>query len=125
MRICDRIGTGRPKEQPFRFRKYKAMVEQALRDPISVKMLKTDGQHIMDTFHVNPGPKIGYVLNALLEEVLDNPALNKPDYLDERAETLLEMPEDELKRLGESGKARREAAEDEEVKHIMEKHHVC
>src|SRR3989344_2706050 len=29
LRICDRIGTGRPKEQPFRFRKYKAMVEQA------------------------------------------------------------------------------------------------
>src|SRR6185369_6207164 len=47
LRICDRIGTGRPKEQPFRFRKYKAMVEQALRDPISVKMLKTNGEHIM------------------------------------------------------------------------------
>ncbi len=30
LRICDRIGTGRPKEQPFRFRKYKAMVDQAL-----------------------------------------------------------------------------------------------
>ncbi len=25
LRICDRIGTGRPKEQPFRFRKYKAI----------------------------------------------------------------------------------------------------
>ena len=53
LRICDRIGTGRPKEQPFRFRKYKAMVEQALRDPISVGMLKTDGNHIMELFHVN------------------------------------------------------------------------
>ncbi|HEY0964621.1 MAG TPA: HD domain-containing protein, partial [Candidatus Paceibacterota bacterium] len=27
LRVCDRIGTGRPKEQPFRFRKYKAMVD--------------------------------------------------------------------------------------------------
>jgi hypothetical protein len=35
------------------------------------------------------------------------------------------MPEDELKKLGESGKERREAAEDEEVRQIMEKHHVC
>ena len=34
LRICDRIGTGRPKEQPFRFRKYKAMVDEALRFPV-------------------------------------------------------------------------------------------
>ncbi len=125
LRICDRIGTGRPKEQPFRFRKYKAMVEQALRDPISVGMLKTDGAHIMATFHVQPGPTIGYVLNALLEEVLDDASLNTSEYLDKRSAELLAMPEAELKALGEAGKARREAAEDEEIKHIMEKHHVC
>lgn len=125
LRICDRVGTGRPKEQPFRFRKYKAMVEQALRDPISVKMLKTDGQHIMETFHMKPGPKIGYVLNALLEEVLDNAELNDLEYLDTRTAELLALPEDELRALGEAGKQRREAAEDEEVQQIMAKHHVC
>ncbi|MFZ2500488.1 MAG: HD domain-containing protein [Minisyncoccia bacterium] len=124
IRICDRVGTGRPKEQPFRFRKYKAMVEQALRDPVSVKMLKTDGEHIMEKFHVKPGPRIGYVLNALLEEVLDDASLNTVEYLDKKTETLLEKPEDELKRLGEAGKQKREMAEDEEVRHIMEKHHV-
>ncbi|MFA6503024.1 MAG: CCA tRNA nucleotidyltransferase [Candidatus Paceibacterota bacterium] len=125
LRICDRIGTGRPKEQPFRFRKYKAMVEQALRDPISVKMLKTDGEHIMETFHMKPGPKIGYVLNALLEEVLDDADKNTQEYLDKRTAELLEMPEKELCELGESGKQRREAAEDEEISKIMSKHHVC
>ena len=125
LRICDRIGTGRPKEQPFRFRKYKAMVEQALRDPISVSMLKTDGARLMDKFHEKPGPKIGYTLHALLEEVLDNAELNTEDYLDKRSEELLKMPEGELRELGEAGKKRREAAEDEEVKHIMDKHHVC
>jgi tRNA nucleotidyltransferase (CCA-adding enzyme) len=125
LRICDRIGTGRPKEQPFRFRKYKAMVDQALRDPISVTMLKTDGTHVMERFHVKAGPSIGYVLNALLEEVLDNTDLNTEEYLDRRTEELLKMPDGELKNLGEAGKLRREAAEDEEIKHIMEKHHVC
>lgn len=125
LRICDRVGTGRPKEQPFRFRKYKAMVEQALRDPISVKMLKTDGEHIMEKFHVNPGPKLGWTLNALLEEILDDSERNTAEYLDERTAELLEMPEDELRKLGEAGKQRREAAEDEEVRQIMEKHHVC
>ena len=125
LRICDRIGTGRPKEQPFRFRKYKAMVDQALRDPISVTMLKTDGSRIMEKFHVKAGPVIGYTLHALLEEVLDDSALNTEEYLDKRSEELLRLPEDELRGLGEAGKLRREAAEDEEIKHIMEKHHVC
>ena len=125
LRICDRIGTGRPKEQPFRFRKYKAMVDQALRDPISVSMLKTDGVRIMEKFHVKAGPIIGYTLHALLEEVLDDPDLNTEEYLDKRAEELLKLPEDTLRKLGEAGKERREVAEDEEIKHIMEKHHVC
>lgn len=125
LRICDRIGTGRPKEQPFRFRKYKAMVEQALRDPISVTMLKTDGKHIMSKFHEKPGPRIGWTLNALLEEILDDSSLNNEEYLDKRTDDLLKLSEKELRELGESGKKRREAAEDEEIKHIMEKHHVC
>ncbi len=124
LRICDRVGTGRPKEQPFRFRKYKAMVEQALRDPISVKMLNTGGEHIMEKFHMKPGPKIGYVLNVLLEEVLDDSALNTQEYLDSRTEELLKMPEDELRTLGEAGKRRRELAENEEIQQILEKHHV-
>ena len=124
LRICDRIGTGRPKEQPFRFRKYKAMVDQALRDPISVSMLKTGGEHIMEKFHEKPGPKIGSVLNALLEEVLDNPDSNTEEYLDKRTEELLSMSENDLHKLGEAGKERRDSAEDEEIKHIFEKHHV-
>ena len=124
VRICDRIGTGRPKEQPFRFRKYKAMVEQALRDPISVSMLKTDGNRLMEKFHAKPGPRIGAVLNALLEEVLDNPELNTEEYMDKRAEELLNMSEEELEKLGKSGKQRRESAEDDEIRLIFDKHHV-
>lgn len=125
LRICDRVGTGRPKEQPFRFRKYKAMVDQALRDPISVTMLKTGGEHIMAMFHVNPGPRIGWTLNALLEEILDDSDRNTEEYLDKRTAELLELPDEDLKILGESGKQKREEAEDEEVRQIMAKHHVC
>jgi tRNA nucleotidyltransferase (CCA-adding enzyme) len=125
LRICDRIGTGRPKEQPFRFRRYKAMVEEALRDPISVAMLKTNGSRIMEKFHVQPGPKIGFALHALLEEVLEDPKRNTEDYLDARTEELLRLPEADLKALGDSGKKRREAEEEREIKEILEKHHVC
>lgn len=124
LRICDRIGTGRPKEQPFRFRKYKAMVEQALRDPISVTMLKIDGSRMMKEFHVEPGPRIGWTLNALLEEVLEDPKRNSEKYLDTRTTELLALSDTELKALGEAGKKRREEVEEEEVKKILDKHHV-
>lgn len=124
LRVCDRIGTGRPKEQPFRFRKYKAMVDQALRDPISVTMLKTDGNRIMQKFHVEAGPRIGYTLHALLEEVLDDPKKNTESYLDTRTEELFLLSDAELKEMGESGKKRREAEEDKEIKDILSKHHV-
>ena len=124
LRICDRIGTGRPKEQPFRFRKYKAMVEQALRDPISVTMLKTDGSRIMEKFHVEPGPRLGWTLNALLEEVLEDPNRNTEDYLDTKTSELLALGDSELRELGEAGKRKREQTEEEEVKKILDKHHV-
>ena len=124
IRICDRVGTGRPKEQPFRFRKYKAMVDEALRDPISVGMLKTDGTRIMKEFHVEPGPRIGYVLHALLEEVLEDPKRNTVEYLDEQTQELLLLPDTELKELGDAGKKKRDQEEEREIQEILKKHHV-
>jgi hypothetical protein len=101
------------------------MVEEALRDPISVAMLKIDGSTIMETFHVKPGPRVGWTLNALLEEVLDTPAKNTVEYLQERATELLSLSDTELKELGESGKRKREEQEEAELQKILEKHHVC
>jgi len=34
---------GRPKEQPYRLRQYQAMMDEAMRSPISVKDLKING----------------------------------------------------------------------------------
>jgi poly(A) polymerase/tRNA nucleotidyltransferase (CCA-adding enzyme) len=124
LRICDRIGTGRPKEQPFRFRKYKAMVEEALRDPISVKMLKIDGKVLMEKLHVQPGPRMGWILNALLEEVLEDPKRNSEKHLEERALGLIELSDAELKLLGDEGKKSLEQREKEELLEILEKYHV-
>jgi poly(A) polymerase/tRNA nucleotidyltransferase (CCA-adding enzyme) len=124
IRICDRIGTGRPKENPYRLRKYKAMVEEALRDPVSVSMLKIDGGRIMDVTHVTPGPKIGHILNALLEEVLEDPKLNMPEYLENRAKKLIGLNEEQLKELSDRGKQRKEAVENEGIEEIHKKYHV-
>mgnify|MGYP001615903899 CR=1 FL=1 len=124
LRICDRIGTGRPKEDPYRLRKYHAMIEEALRDPVSVGMLKIDGKRLMEIVDIKPGPVIGYTLHALLEEVLEDPKKNTAEYLENRAKELVLLPINELKVLGESGKQTRDEADEEEVKRIRSSHWV-
>ena len=124
LRVCDRIGTGRPKEEPYRLRKYHAMIEEALRDPVSVGMLKIDGKKIMKVTGETPGPKIGFTLHALLEEVLENPKKNTTEYLENRAVELIKLPENELETLGKQGKMTKEEADKEEVKKIRGKHYV-
>jgi putative nucleotidyltransferase with HDIG domain len=124
LRICDRIGTGRPKEQPFRLRKYMAMVDQALRDPISVGMLAINGTDIMKELGEKPSARIGWILHALLEEVLEDPEKNTREYLMEKARVLSEMEDSALKEMGDEGREAREAAEEAQIAAIREKHHV-
>ena len=124
LRACDRIGTGRPKENPFRLRKYKAMIDQALMDPISVTMLKVDGKGIMEMLGISPGPKIGMILSALLEEVLDDPKLNNEEYLTKRVKELNALPDAELKTLADKGKERKEEEEEKQLEEIRSKHNI-
>jgi putative nucleotidyltransferase with HDIG domain len=124
LRICDRVGTGRPKEEPYRLRMYESMVEQALQDPISLKMLKTNGEKIMSVTHETAGPKIGFVLHALFDEVLENPEKNTEEYLDNRAIELMKLSVDELKKLGEAGKEEMEEKNKEQVQKIRKQFKV-
>ncbi len=124
LRVCDRIGTGRPKEQPFRFRKYKAMVDEALRDPISVKLLKINGDKIMEMSGEKPGKKLGYLLHALLEEVLIDPTRNTEKYLETRVFELLKLDEAELIALAEAGKEKQAEEEAAALKAIAREHKV-
>ncbi len=124
LRVCDRIGTGRPKEEPYRLRKYKAMVEEAMRDPVTVGMLKIDGSRIMEITAESPGPKIGYVLHALLEEVLDDPTKNTPEYLEEKAVLHMKRDLQELKLLSDQGKQKKDDTEHQELKKIHRKFKV-
>ena len=68
VRFCDRIGMGRPKESPYRLRKYEAMIDEAMRAPLSVTSLKIDGNRLMELLKIQPGPKIGQILNILLKK---------------------------------------------------------
>ncbi len=124
LRVCDRIGTGRPKEQPFRFRKYKAMVDEALRDPLSVKMLNISGDKIMEITGEKPGKKIGYILHALMEEVLIDPSINTAETLEKTVLKLVNKDEETLKIMAEAGKNSLEEEENSILKQIARQHKV-
>ncbi len=124
VRACDRIGMGRPKENPYRLRKYEVMIEEALRQPTSVGMLKIDGKRVMEVTRETPGPKIGHILHALLAEVLEKPELNNPEYLEEQAGKLAKLEEKELLARGETGREKKEETEQEELRKLRRKHSV-
>ncbi|MEK7070135.1 MAG: hypothetical protein AAB962_03715, partial [Patescibacteria group bacterium] len=121
VRFCDRIGMGRPKESPYRLRKYEAMIEEAMRAPLSVTALKIDGNRLMQLIKIQPGPKIGQILNILFEEVLDEPEKNTQEYLEKTAVELNSLPEKELENLAKQAKNKKESTEEAEINEIRKK----
>jgi len=123
VRESDRVGM-KKKEAPYRLRKYFAMIEEALRDPISVGALKIDGEFIIKELEIKPGPRMGWILHALLEEVLDDPSKNTIGHLSELVKSLNMLGDKELRILGERGKEKKEELEEEEVGKLHSKHGV-
>ena len=58
-------------------------------DPVSVGVIKIDGSHLIKITKIPPGPKIGYILHALLDEALEDPKLNTEVYLEKEQWNLL------------------------------------
>lgn len=123
LRKCDRVGTGIPKEESYRFRKYQSMIEEALRAPLSVTMLNINGTDLMN-LKVEKGPKIGYILHALFDEVLDNPEKNTKEYLTQRSIELNTLPIHELQKLAEKAKENIEEEDTRAIGELRKKHHV-
>lgn len=123
LRKCDRVGTGIPKEESYRFRKYQSMIEEALRAPLSVTMLKINGNDLM-ALSVDKGPKIGFILNILFDEVLENPEKNTKEYLAERSIELNTLPIHELKAMAEKAKETIQEEDAKAVGELRKKHHV-
>jgi tRNA nucleotidyltransferase (CCA-adding enzyme) len=80
VRESDRVGM-KKKETTYRLRKYFAMIEEAMHDPISVGQLKINGSFMIKNLGIKSGPRMGFILHALLEEVLDDPGKNTEKHL--------------------------------------------
>jgi putative nucleotidyltransferase with HDIG domain len=123
IREADRVGMKKA-EAPYRLRKYHAMIEEVLRDPISVGQLAIDGDVLIKDLGMKPSRRMGWILHALLEEVLDDPKKNTVEYLKEKALELDKLDEEDLKKLGEKAKELKEELEEGEVEKLHRKHGV-
>ena len=121
LRIGDRLGSGVPKAVPYKLRHFKYMVDKVSHDPLSVKMLKVNGNDLMKELKLTPGPKIGAILDVLLSEVMDEPKKNKKDILLPRAK---ELTKEDLSKLREMAKEKIEEKKEEEDKEIKAKYWV-
>ena len=111
VRLCDRIGSGVPKAEPYRLRKFLVMLEKALREPISLKQLKINGGKIMEILKLSPGPRVGWILNSLMSEVIDDSEKNNLTWLEQRAIELNELSNEELERFSKEAKEKMEQVE--------------
>lgn len=124
VRFSDRVGMGRPKAEPYRLRKYESMIEEALRDPISVRVLNIKGEDIMRIAGINPSPKVGFILNILLEECLDDPKLNNKGHLEKRVLELGKLTDEDLENTAKKAKQKSAGLEELKIREIRKKYFV-
>ncbi|MEA3296137.1 MAG: CCA tRNA nucleotidyltransferase [Patescibacteria group bacterium] len=101
LRFCDRIGSGVPKAEPYKLRHMKYIIEKISKDPISVKTLKISGKDIMKILDIKQSPKVGAILNILLEKILQDPKKNNKEFLEKEAKKAKELSDLELYKLSE------------------------
>ena len=119
VRQADRIGSGVPKAEPYKLRHLRYMLEKVSQDPILPKMLAVKGNDVMEQLKIEPGPKVGHILNILLEEILEDPKRNKKEVLQKRIEDLGKLSNPELQKLSAKAKEGRvlvETSRDEMTK---------
>jgi tRNA nucleotidyltransferase (CCA-adding enzyme) len=124
VREADRIGSGVKKAIPYKLRHLLFMIEKVKRDPLSPKMLVVKGEDVMDTLNLQPSPRVGWILGALLEEVLEDPKKNERTHLMNRVKALGSLSDDALRELAQRARDRKDELEGEAEEEIKRKHHV-
>ena len=104
LRMCDRIGSGVPKAEPYKLRHLKYIIEKTSKDPISVKKLNVKGADVIDILKISPGPKVGWILNILLSQILQDPEKNNTDYLVNEIKELSKLSDKDLQEMDKNSK---------------------
>jgi len=121
LRIADRLGSGTPKAKPYKLRHLEYIIEKVSKDAVSVRMLKINGNDLMDDLSIAPGPKIGAILDVLLSEVIEDAEKNNKQYLLDRARVL---SNEDLSKLREMAKEKIEEKKQEDDVEIKDRYWV-
>jgi len=80
LREGDRLGSGARKTS-WRLEEMKQRMIEQLNQPLDTTDLAVNGHDLIQELKLQPGPKIGQILQTLLEKVLDEPGLNQKEIL--------------------------------------------
>ncbi len=85
LRVGDRLGGGTQTAESWRLKLFKEKLEEQLKPaPFSINDMAIDGNDIMKTLQIKPGPKVGEILQKLFEEVDEDLSKNNKEYLTKR-----------------------------------------
>jgi len=116
LRVADRLGSGTPKAMPYKLRHLQYMMEKVQNDPVSVKMLKVNGDVLISELKMEAGPKMGAILDVLLAEVLEDPELNNKKFLLKRVKELDKLNLEELRDKAKEVIEEKREEEDKDIK---------
>ncbi len=116
LRVADRLGSGVAKAMPYKLRHLQYMMEKVQADPVSVKMLKINGDVLMKALGMKPGPKIGAILDVLLSEVIEDPERNTEAYLESRSRELDTLEIEDLRERAKTVIQEKRQEEDKQLK---------
>ncbi len=88
LRVGDRLGSGCKIGYTKKLQNFQERVVEVQKDPIDTRMLVVNGTDVMKILDIAPGPRIGEIMQQLLEEVLDDPGRNTSEYLKRRIKEL-------------------------------------
>jgi hypothetical protein len=80
-------------------------------DPLSAKMLAINGNDIIAALNIQPGPRVGFILEILLGEVLSDPKNNDKELMLVKTKKLNKLTDDELREMVKKAKNERESLE--------------
>jgi tRNA nucleotidyltransferase (CCA-adding enzyme) len=111
VRMADRIGSGVPKAEPYKLRHLRYLIDKVAQDPIAPSMLKVKGDDVMSILGIEPGPRVGWILDALLAAVLQDPKKNEKEALAQYVRELGNLPEEKLRAISKKAQEERENVE--------------
>lgn len=87
LRIGDRVGGG-SKATSWRLTELQKRIGEQFYEPLSLKDMNINGAEIMKILDIKPSKKVGEILNALFEEILEDSSKNTKEYLEKRVKEL-------------------------------------